>query len=176
MLENLEICLEIWKDVREYPDLFSVSNYGRVYSKRSGKTLKNGKSKSGYPVISTRIGGRNGEAICRKIHRWVAECFVDNPDNKPYVNHKDGDKTNNYYENLEWVTNRENTIHAYETGLMVSRGGKESSSAKLNNKDVEYIRENYKPRCKHNGARALANNFGVNHSTISNIVNNKTWN
>jgi len=110
--------IEIFTDCKLFPDLFKVSNFGQVFSKRTGKILVQGISKTGYRVISTRIGGRSGIAKCIKVSRMVASAFIDNPLNKPVVNHIDGNKLNNNSTNLEWVTHSENTIHAVETGLL----------------------------------------------------------
>lgn len=126
--------MEVWKDVVGYEDYFMVSNLGAVFSKRSNKLLKQTKNKSGYLTIATRIGGRTGKAICFRIHRLVADAFLDPPTKeqlqwaettaykKVLVNHKDGDKLNNTVNNLEWVTSSENTQHAINTGLRPHKG------------------------------------------------------
>ena len=100
-------------------------------------------------------------------HRIIAEVFVPNPNNKPCVNHKDGNKLNNRADNLEWVTHSENTLHAFKTGL-------ESIRTKLKPEDILFIRENYKRRDPVFGCKALAKRFSVDVSTISDIVNNKS--
>lgn len=163
---------EIWKDIIRFEEYFQISNFGRVWSKRTKKILKQGKSKSGYKVISSKIGGRDGYYICKRVHRWVAEAFIDNPRGKPYVNHKDGVKTNNRQDNLEWCTGKENSEHAVQLGLINKPKGVESPLSKLNDEQVEFIRENYKPKCKVNGCRALAKKFNVSHYVVSLVVNN----
>lgn len=68
------------------------------------------KVKGGY--LTFRAKGKNW-----MVHRLVAECFIPNPENKPFVNHRDGDKWNARVDNLEWVTHQENMAHAWATGL-----------------------------------------------------------
>ena len=163
---------EIWKDVVGYENLFSVSNTGKIFSKRTNKVLKQNPVSAGYNACMTRIGGRKGICVCLRAHREVAKAFIPNPQGLPFVNHIDGNKLNNCVGNLEWVTPRENIVHAIETGLMTTDHLLEYS--KLNRKfsedDVRYIRLNFKARDREFGARALAREFDTFHSTIMKII------
>lgn len=103
----------IWKDIKGYEGIYSVSNTGLIKSvSRKGNwtdvILKPCVYKKGYLYVNLN---KNSKGKKFKIHRLVAEAFIDNPENKPCINHKDGDKTNNNDWNLEWVTNSENTQH-----------------------------------------------------------------
>ncbi len=102
--------MEIWKDIPGYKGLYQVSNLGSVkrLNKNNEKILKN-RIRDGYFAVSL---SKNGIRKDGKISRMVAIAFVDNPFNYNIVNHIDGNKQNNNYENLEWVSNREN-IHHY---------------------------------------------------------------
>ena len=76
---------------------------------KQGVVLSPSTNYKGYKIIRL---SNNGNRPCKAIHRLVAETFIPNPDNLPQVNHKDGNKENNSFTNLEWVTNEENSIHA----------------------------------------------------------------
>ncbi|MFL2104164.1 NUMOD4 motif-containing HNH endonuclease [Mycobacteroides abscessus] len=109
---------EVWRPVEGYK-AYEVSSFGRVRSKgfimnngafRKGIILKPYPDPKGYLKVDIH---RN----IKKVHRLVAQAFIENSMNKPQVNHKDGDKSNNHIDNLEWMTNSENTQHAWDTGL-----------------------------------------------------------
>lgn len=111
--------IEIWKPVKGFEN-YEVSNLGQVkslnYNRTKGtKILKPGMDTNGYLQVHL---SKNGKHYAKSIHRLVAEAFIPNIDNKPEVNHIDGNKQNNKVENLEWVTRRENNKHAYDTGLL----------------------------------------------------------
>lgn len=109
-----------WLPVKKFEGFYSISDTGLVMSERSGKLLKPSISNVGYYRIMLSLAGAT---LRTHIHRLVAEAFIPNPDRKPCVNHKDANKLNNNVENLEWVTYRENTMHAYNLGLFPRIGG-----------------------------------------------------
>lgn len=100
---------EIWKPIDEFED-YSISNTGRVRNDKKDSILKGGLNNKGYRQVTIY-------RVTRRIHRLVAQTFIPNPDNKEQVNHIDGDKLNNLDNNLEWVSEKENTKHAFESGL-----------------------------------------------------------
>ena len=164
---------EVWKDVVGYEELFSVSNKGRLFSKRTNKILKQNIVGNGYNACVTKLNGRKGSNLVMKIHREVAKAFIPNLDELPFVNHIDGDKLNNNVENLEWVTPRENVVHALALGLSSLEHLKDSNKAfrKLSEDEVRYVRSEYKPFDRKLGARALARKYGVCKETILSIIN-----
>ena len=109
---------EIWKPIKNFEELYEVSNLGRVKSlAKRGKPeriMKQAISHKGYPTLSLC---KNAKSTRRAVHRLVAQAFIDNPDNLPQVNHIDGNKQNNNVENLEWCDNSYNQIHANKMGL-----------------------------------------------------------
>ena len=111
--------MEVWKDIKGYEGRYQVSNNGRVkslpinekYCKRTDEIiLKPFMCGSGYQEVILKI---NGQRKPKLIHRLVADAFIPNPTNKKEVNHKDGNKFNNDYTNLEWVSSSENIRHSY---------------------------------------------------------------
>lgn len=110
--------IEEWKDIKDYEGLYQVSNLGKIKRLRfiNGKTnikrerIKVQKlRKDGYLEVALYKDGK-GKSI--QVHRLVAQAFVPNPENKPQVNHIDGNKQNNNIENLEWVSISENALHS----------------------------------------------------------------
>lgn len=117
---------EVWKDIPGYEGLYQVSSFGNVkslgrYGKnrykpiwRPGKVLSAGKDNKGYLTV---VLSKNSKRHTYKVHRLVALTFIPKEDGKPQINHIDGNKSNNNINNLEWCSQSENMLHAWETGL-----------------------------------------------------------
>ena len=116
---------EIWKDIEGYAGLYQVSNLGRVKSLKVSK-IKSERIRKSYQQSSGYISivlCKNGKVTNHKIHRLVANAFIDNPDNLPEINHKDEDKTNNCVDNLEWCDSSYNKNYGTRTEKFIrSRG------------------------------------------------------
>ena len=97
--------LENFVDIKGYEGLYKINKSGEVLSVRSGKALKAGKNTHGYMNV---VLSKNGHSRTHKVNRLVALAFIPNPNNSPYINHKDEDKPNNSVENLEWCTPKYN--------------------------------------------------------------------
>ena len=107
--------MEEWRDIPGYESFYQVSNLGNVRSIRFNK-VRNMKSwdSHGYRAVELCI---NNNRYIVGVHQLVALAFIPNPENKPEVNHKDRNRSNNNVENLEWVTQSENVAHAYRNGV-----------------------------------------------------------
>ena len=108
-----------------------------------------------------------------RVHRLVAEAFIPNPNGLPQINHKDGDKTNNQVNNLEWCDNSYNQKHAFENGLQ--KGNFNHPNSKLTYDDVMYIKKFYIRNKRGSGIRSLANKFGVCDTTIKQILRGNSY-
>ena len=165
---------ERWRNVKGFKG-YKISNHGRVKSYKrinSGKILEGTISK-GYLKVSLR---KNNKGHIFLVHRLVALHFVPNHENKPQVNHIDGDKENNHVSNLEWCTPQENVTHAFLNGKFdTTRSpvrGERHYKTKLKREDVIEMRrlhgEGYD---KHQ----ISDIMGVNTSTIYQIVTRGSW-
>ena len=180
---------EIWKslkDIVECGQNYEVSNMGRVRSLdkmvfngkseflKAGRILKTTKNKSGYIQVTLSYDGKKKVPY---VHRLVAMAFVENLKDLPEVNHEDGNKENNHSDNLKWVNSSDNKKHAYANGLMkpMLQKGINNKNSKLNNNDIIFIRENYKPYDKEFSARGLSKRFNVSESLIHKIVREENW-
>jgi hypothetical protein len=161
--------MELFKFIEDTENVYSVSNYGRIRNNTTDYILKPFITERGYFQVAIQFSSRP-KRITIDVHRLVARHFIENPLCKPYVNHIDGNKLNNYSTNLEWVTPKENNNHAVKLGLIKS--GEGSYLAKLSEKDVltiiDLLRE---------GQRNIdiARLYGVEHNTIDDIRCNRTW-
>jgi hypothetical protein len=145
------------------------SNYvattdGKILNILTGKVNEGGYNRR---YLRCKIGGKG-----YSVHRIIAETLIPNPDNKPQVNHINGDKHDNRVENLEWVTAYENNLHARTNGLALGpKSGTNSNLSKLDNDTLEYINSIHKPFDKEFGTKALAKQYGVNNCWLATILN-----
>lgn len=128
----------------EWP--FEVNEEGVVRNRFTGH-IYSPSIRKGYLRIGISYRGKKRDF---NIHRLVAICFVPNPDNKPQVNHRDGNKLNNHASNLEWVTTQENRAHAFDTGLQNGVQGDRNGRSKISEADArkvcELIADGFKPK------------------------------
>lgn len=186
---NMKIEGEIWKGVIyqgvDYSWRFECSNMGRIRNALNGHIYTPHLGGIGYYQICTRVNDKNKNI---KIHKAIAETFIPNPKNHRVVNHKDGNKQNNNVENLEWVTHKENSIHAIKLGLqpktmnnnskwIEKTCGESNNFAKLKKEDVIYIRKHFvKNTDGSTNKNELGKMFNTHPANIMAIVNHKTWN
>ena len=148
---------------------YVVDEYGNIIGKNG--TIKQRKTKDGYRCVT--MGKIEYGRSLQLVHRIVASLFVEKEcDEKIEVNHIDGNKENNYYKNLEWVTRKENMEHAVRCNLFNNRQGTNNSNAKLSIEDVVNIRNSYDAGLS---SVKLSKIYNVTKESIMNIVNFKTW-
>lgn len=156
----------MWK---QYIDNYYASDYGEIKNIKTDRILKQQISNKGYAKTNIII---NGKIKTIFIHKVVAELFIPNPLNLPYINHKDGNKLNNFASNIEWCTPSQNTRHALDHGLINPLKGSECYQAKLTEQDIIAIRNKYKEGFTFN---ELAKIYNVTRRNIYLIVHYITW-
>ena len=143
-------------------DDYYITRTGEIYNKKWGyRKLKPQPNGKGY--LRVHIAGK-----MYFVHRLVAEMYVPNPENKPQVNHKDGNKLNNNADNLEWVTNQENRNHAIDHGM--HHCGEDCSWSKLTKQQVDFMRKHTEIDSKE-----LAITFNISRSYVYQIRRNDSW-
>lgn len=180
---------EIWKDIQGYEGLYQVSNLGRIKSldrtvSHIGETTRNLKGK----ILINKLTPKKYYKVelsfncvykTHEVHRLVAKAFIPNSNKKLEINHKNGIKTDNRVENLEWVTHRENLIHSYHVlgnkcgfGVLKKTYGEHNVKSKLKHDDVIQIIKN-----KKNGisTKELSIKYNVSTNTIHGIFIGKYW-
>jgi lambda repressor-like predicted transcriptional regulator len=174
--------LEVWKDIPEFTGLYQVSSEGRVRSldrivfndgngalcNLKGKVLKPNSDRGGYLYVSLVKDKVKTKSV--KIHRLVATCFCNHPEEATEVNHKNGLRHDNRAENLEWVTRSQNIRDIYKRGL--NTNGERNNASKLENAHIGIIASLYDSGVSQ---YVIAKAFGVTQGTISNIIRNKHY-
>lgn len=170
----------IFITLTDYPN-YQVGSDGSFYSLYSNKKIKQNLGRDGYYRAHLYT---NSEHHAKLSHRLIAKAFIQNPENKPCVNHKNGIKTDNRVENLEWCTHKENIIHSYKSL------GKKASEHQINVARQRYLGEN-NPKAKINkeiacdikemyysgiSATEIAKKFNLSRSYIHAIAKEKFWN
>lgn len=165
---------ERWRWVPGYEGLYMVSDLGRVMGmpKRThyGHLMALYEKKTGYVQVCLSKDGKKHYA---SVHRLVSQAFLDNPNNKPEVNHINGDKSDNRAENLEWVTRSENELHAFGAlGKKPNapwRGIPRRFARMFSDSQVRAIRSDIRPNAQ------IARQYGVSKTAIRNIKNRKVY-
>lgn len=177
--------VEFWKDIKGYEGHYQVSDLGRVKSLARVVEIRKGIFGNKKELILNTAKDRKGYLrvkLCKKsdefcsennkiIHRLVANEFLENPLNKPQVNHKNGIKDDNRVDNLEWATGSENVIHAFANNLKISQKGSEHGNSKLTEKEVLEIRAIGRTKT----LKEVAKIYNVDLSLISLILLKKAW-
>lgn len=163
---------EVWRWIEGYEGLYMVSNLGRVMSvptvsqrggheyRKPGMEIKSHDNGRGYKFVALY---KDGSPLLRTVHRLVASAFLENPEEKPEVNHKDGDKANNKADNLEWVTKSENMLHASEVLHAMD------FNQRFTEGEIMAIRADGRTE------REIAAEYGASQSAINQIRTGKTY-
>ena len=158
----------IWRYIKGTNKMYQVSNAGLVKSVKRNLLLSLCSDRDGYLLCGIYV---DGIRINKRVHRLVAEAFIGNPLCKSQVNHKNGIKSDNRLENLEWCTSSENIRHSFDKGLSSQKGEKHAQS-KLNQLQVRVIRK-LRGDMKQ---KEIGRLFGISFKTVSNIQLDNRWN
>ncbi len=174
--------IEKWEDLPNFEGIYQVSDFGRIKSlpkmwitgnkgtlRVKGETImKLSIDSGGYCQVELSKYKQKNKFL---VHRIVAQVFIDNPEGKGCVNHKNSIRNDNRVENLEWCTHSENTNHAISNGRIEKRLGEDHPMSILSESDVIKIRSISDKYTQQD----LANMFGVGRRAIGHVISRKTW-
>lgn len=171
-----------YKEIKGMDETYYITVDGRVWtnSRKNGieRFMKSHMTKDGYISIGLKENGKQKQF---RVHRLVAQAFIPNPENKPYINHIDGDRTNNNISNLEWCTQKENVRHSINVLKHWSQSEKQSEASrktgkmnrKLDFETAEKIRKEY--RCGGISSIKLSQKYNLSKPCILRIIHNKSY-
>jgi uncharacterized protein YerC len=155
---------EIWKKVPQFEN-YSINSEGKLKNTKTNRLLSTKSVNSeGYVLVCL---SNNGKIKTLRFHRLLAECFIPKIIGKDFVNHKNGIKTDNRLENLEWCTKKENAIHAYKNNICNNNHIRKYDKSI----DVEIINM----RKKRYTYKEIAKKLNISFSKINNVLNKKNW-
>jgi hypothetical protein len=156
----------LWKKYKYLYRTFEVNEKGQIKNER-GLILKGSLHKNGFRILNCRFEGERDTVIHKGllVHQMVAQCWIENPMQKPFVIHKDGNLLNNKVENLEWATLNEKIEHQKQMG--------KHGNAKLTTKEVLQIKRSLKKGDK--AINTIARDFNVSHTQIHRIKSGANW-
>lgn len=155
--------MEEWKDIKGYEGYYQISSYGHVKNIKTGKIINGDINNTGYKRVCLY-------APVKKrffVHRLVALHFCDGYQDNLVVNHKDGNKSNNSSENLEWVTRSENDLHAYKLNL------RQPHTCKFKHRIIAYDLKTGETVQIYNNTDDCCNNLNVARTNVYNCCNGK---
>ena len=169
---------EEWKEVKGFENYYIISNLGNIKriegsSHLKPKILNQTPDKDGYKRVNLKVKQKSNTKI---VHRLLMETFIDNPLNKPQVNHINGIKSDNRLINLEWCTLSENRIHSYSNNLQngINRQGVKNNFNKLKENEVLEIRNLYNKKLGFT-YKFLSIKYNVSETCILHIIKKNNW-
>ena len=157
--------------LQEFPN-YTISKLGVVRNNKTKKIVKPFKNWNGYIRIALM---KDGKRYSRALHRLLAQTFIPNPENLPFINHIDGVKDNNELSNLQWCDRSQNMRHAHDNGLVKGQTGAKGSnngSSKLTEEDVLKIR---KLASDGISSKDIAEQFNISRGNCNSIIARKYW-
>lgn len=152
---------------------FEISNYGRILNcKGPEKKLVEGSTINGYRTIPLKQ--KTGKSTSRYLHKLVAQLFLENAEEKPYVIHLDFKKMNNKVENLQWATKREKELHQFKNPVYIASRPKRAY-AKLTENKVKLIKRKLQDPNRRTRLKMIAKQFGISEMQLHRIKTGENW-